>query len=83
MMKKARRILIHQDHYTSTPLTGLEEWNLGKERTAVVQILQIYIYIYIKQKCKSVLGHWYGPFILCASNHKTQHLTVLGDSMFV
>ena len=25
-----------------------------------------------KNKCKSVLGHWYGLFILCASYHKTQ-----------
>ena len=32
-----------------------------------------------KQECKSVLGHWYGLFILCASNHKTQNLTLLGD----
>ena len=30
-----------------------------------------------KQKCKSVLVHWYGLFISCASNHKTQNLTVL------
>ena len=32
-----------------------------------------------KQKGKFVLQHWYGLFILCASNHKTQNLTVLGD----
>ena len=33
-----------------------------------------------KQKCKSVLWHWYGLFILCAFSHKTQNLTVLGDN---
>ena len=35
-----------------------------------------------KQKCKSVLGHWYGLFILCASNHKTRNLSVLGENVY-